>query len=379
MIRARLGWLGDRWVEDVFVAWDEGGRVTEVRPGRSDDGPAEDGLVLPGLVNAHVHLEQTGRKAPAETGLAGWIGALLRGPAAPLDAVELGIAQVVASGTAVVGDVGNGGDAWTAIAAAGLGGVAWHEGLGRGRGTVDAAVAAVAPADDRVNGGLCRRPTPHSLYSTAFPLASALARPGQAPAALHFLEDPAERRFLSGGDGPLAELLDALGVDWRPRMEGLGEPLDVLRGLGLLGSHVVLVHGVELLPEEWREVSESGASVVLCPRSNLAIGGRLPDVPSALAAGARLALGTDGTVSSPDLDLWGDVALLLGRWPHVDPAVWMTAATLGGAYALRLDATYGALRVGARPGVLWAEGVRAPADIGRVPARSWRVAPRGIA
>ena len=84
-------------------------------------------------------------------------------------------------------------------------------------------------------------------------------------------------------------------------------------------------------PDDRRRAREAGATAVLCPRSNLHIGGRLPDVPALLADGVALALGTDSLASCPDLSVFGEVATLAARFPAVPALVWLEAATHGGA------------------------------------------------
>ena len=104
--------------------------------------------------------------------------------------------------------------------------------------------------------------------------------------------------------------------------------------------------------DDRRIAREAGATVVLCPRSNLHIGGRLPDVDALLADGVPLALGTDSLASTPDLSLWGEMATLAAHFPAVPAARWLDAATRGGARALGPARRSARSRPGARPGVL---------------------------
>jgi cytosine/adenosine deaminase-related metal-dependent hydrolase len=113
----------------------------------------------------------------------------------------------------------------------------------------------------------------------------------------------------------------------------------------------LLVHMVHAGADDRRIAREAGAPVVLCPRSNLHIGGRLPDVAALLADGIALAVGTDSLASTPDLSLWGELATLSAHFPAVPAARWLEAATSGGARALGLPAL-GTFTPGKRPGVL---------------------------
>ncbi len=351
VVRAARAWLPDGPCDDVSVVLSDAG-IAEVRPGAPTDGPALPGLLLPGLVNAHVHLELDRPLVPGGRGLVEWVLAL-RGRGAPPGDGSGPAREARAFGTALVCDVSNGGHTAPALRAAGLAGVVQHEVLGLGRDTLPARLA-VAERASRVEGPITVRPSPHATYSTHPELIRAAARPGGAPATIHLGEDPDERRFLERGEGSFAALLDTFGVDWRHLAPPGCGPVEWLDRLGVLGPDLLLVHGVDLDDADRARIAARGATVVLCPRSNLHVGGWLPDVPALLAAGVRIALGTDSLASVPDLDLLAEVHLLCAAFPSVPEGVFWRAATAGGADALRRPG-YGRIAVGASPG-LWLLG-----------------------
>ncbi|MFT5456018.1 MAG: cytosine/adenosine deaminase-related metal-dependent hydrolase, partial [Myxococcota bacterium] len=199
-------------------------------------------------------------------------------------------------------------------------------------------------------------------------LIRAAASPGPAPSSIHLAETGAERVFLETGGGAFAELLDRLGVDASAFTAPACGPVAYLRRLGVLRPDVLLVHGVDLSPGEWREVAAAGAPVCLCPRSNLYIGGVLPDVGAAFASGARLCLGTDSLASNDDLDILGELPVLIEAFPDVPAGRWLDLATAGGADALGLP--LGRLQPGLAPGLVLLRGVTHPDDLATVPARS---------
>ena len=90
---------------------------------------------------------------------------------------------------------------------------------------------------------------------------------------------------------------------------------------------------------------------MLCPRSNLHVGGVLADVPSLLGDGVALALGTDSLASADDLSLWAEMATLHAHFPALPATLWLDAATRAGAAALRLPAL-GTIAAGKRPGLV---------------------------
>lgn len=366
--RAAAVWTGSDWLDDATVVREDGG-VVEVRGGRASDGPALDGLITPGLVNAHGHLELAWAhdRVPGGQGLPAWVGALARQerPADSGSALRRALRSMWEAGTAAVCDVHNGPTTASAIAEAGLVGIAQHELLGMDRSGIAERLELAARPILR-EGGVWQRPSPHGVYSTPPELLRASARPGPVPATIHVCEDPDELAFVAEGAGAFADFLNRIGRDWSWYQPTGATPIGVLDDLGLLGPDLLLVHGVHLTPEDRARIARSGAGLCLCPRSNLHIGGRLPDLPAVIEAGIPLAIGTDSLASCPDLDVLGEVSVLVSAFPDIAPTVWLRAVTGSAGRLLRLNAGH----LDAGP-LLFLEGVRTPSDLARVPDRRW--------
>jgi cytosine/adenosine deaminase-related metal-dependent hydrolase len=334
------------------------------------DAPEEHalGALLPGLVNAHAHLELSALAdtVPGGRGLVAWAGATMAaGRALPLparrDAAAEAAAAAVRLGTAAIGDVGNTLAAAPGIGRAGLRGVLFHELLGsRDAATGDALADAAREKASADEGGgwpadLRWTRAPHAPYSASPDLLrrifTATAAEGH-PTSVHVAEDADELALLRDGTGRWPAVLEAMGVDPATRVSGKS-PVATLADLGAFDAPAppLLVHMVHADDADRRLARRAGATVVLCPRSNLHIGGRLPDVPALLVDGVPLALGTDSLASTPDLSLWGELATLAAHVPGVPAARWLDAATRGGAHALALPAC-GTLAPGQRPGIL---------------------------
>lgn len=362
-------------LESGVVVDTDGARIRSVRRARPGDPPAEPGLLIPGLVNAHLHLELSwaAGRVPGGEGLPAWIRDLMRIPRPPAGP-ELAAAagSLVASGTALVCDIANG-DTAAILDEHGLVGIVQHEVLGFGAAQLPDRVAAVA-GPDRTVGRVVVRPSPHAIYSTPPALIRAACRPSSVPASIHVGEDPAERSFSELGAGSFAELLDALGVDWRWWTPPGLRPVAYLDSLSVLGPGLLLVHGVDLDDDDRARIAARGSPLCLCPRSNLHIGGRLPDVPALLAAGVHPCLGTDSLGSSPDLDVLAELGVLARAFPEVPIALLLHLATTGGADALGFP-ELGRIAVGASPGLVLLD-TDDPRDLadGPVP-RTWKVRP----
>src|SRR6185436_8470784 len=244
------------------------------------------------------------------------------------------------------------------IGGAGLAGVLFHELFGSreiatGDALADAArERAEAAADWPERVGYV--PAPHAAFSVGPELLARIFAAAAAARAtsIHVAEDEDEVALLRDGSGRWPAFLAGMGVDPATRVPRRS-PVAYLASLGAFQTETppLLVHMVHASGDDRRIAREAGATVVLCARSNLPIGGRLPDVQAFVTDGLPLAIGTDSLASVPDLSLWAEMATLAAHFPAVPAARWLEAATRGGASALGLRG-YGTLAPGSRPGVL---------------------------
>lgn len=323
----------------------------EARYGRAE---RLDAILLPALVNAHLHLELShlAGAVPGGDGLPRWIGRLVATRAVtPVDQEVPAMARAVealhAAGVAAVGDVSNTLASLAPLAAGGLAGTVYHEVFGFTPERIAPALAAARAARARVSPppGLHVAPSPHAVYSTHPPTVAELLAAG--PASIHLAEDPAEREFVAEGSGPFAAFLARMGQDaagLRPRARSA-----VAAVAGALRAHHLAVHCVDLDAEDVAALAASRATVVLCPRSNRLIGGRLAPLPALLAAGVPLAVGTDSLASSPSLSPLAELALLREVFPEIPASRLLPLAWNGPAVGAP---AVGALAPGTAPGIL---------------------------
>jgi cytosine/adenosine deaminase-related metal-dependent hydrolase len=138
-------------------------------------------------------------------------------------------------------------------------------------------------------------------------------------------------------------------------------PVEFADELGLLAPDVLLVHLTDIRSQELDRVAASGASVVLCPRSNLFIEMKLPPLLELLKVGIIPALGTDSLASNASFDVLAEARALADRFPSVSASLLVQMATAAGARALgRPD--LGRLAKGLRPSLLSIEGPLGPND-----------------
>jgi len=334
----------------------ERGRVRELtaRP------PAEarrvdlgDGLLLPGLVNAHTHLELSFLHglAPEPAGdFVAWLEGLVRTRPGHdhLDArgaTRRAARQAREAGTVLVGDITNTFRAQQPAWEEGLHTVSFGEAIGPQR------AQPPQPKLEWPNGVLqASAVAAHAPYSVPDWRLKALKRQaGALPFCIHLAESRAEVELVAG-QGEEGQRLRQFLIERGMNLDDLvfhgPRPLAHLLALGVVDQRTLLVHGVQLDPEEMTQVAATGASLCLCPRSNLGLTRAIAPVEAALAAGVNLCLGTDSLTSSPDLSLWPEMATLLRVFPALAPEAVLTMATLGGAQALGLAEHFGSLRPG---------------------------------
>ena len=132
-------------------------------------------------------------------------------------------------------------------------------------------------------------------------------------------------------------------------------PVQHLKDLGLLGSHLIVNHCVHINKPEIELLAENNVCIVHNPESNMKLASGIAPVPDMIAKGITVGLGTDGCASNNNLDLFGemDMAAKLHKVNNLDPTVMnaqtlVEMATIEGAKVLGLEKITGSLEVGKR-------------------------------
>jgi cytosine/adenosine deaminase-related metal-dependent hydrolase len=346
------------------------GVITSV--GTYDGGPVEDlgnVAILPGLVNAHTHLELSwmrGQVAPSTT-MPAWAASLmaLRRTVShePPQPIADAIAEARRTGTCLVGDVTNTFATFDPLRESGMPAVLFRELLGF---SVTDPASAMALALDQIaelTPVEWLRPclVPHAPYSVSPALLRAIARwNGGRPLSIHLGESAQEIQFLADGTGEWRTLLESLGV-WNPSWTAPGcGPVEYLDRLGVVGENLLAVHGVHFTDRDLARLVAAGATIVTCPRSNKWTGAGDPPVQRFFDSGVRVAVGTDSLASVADLNIFAELAVLRWLAPEVPATSLLRAATLGGAEALGFAEDLGSIAPGKRAQLI---AVRVPANV----------------
>jgi aminodeoxyfutalosine deaminase len=335
----RAGWVAvnpQLWIEDGVVEVIDGlvASVGRRRPGcrAVDHGP---GVIMPALVNAHAHLGLSALAGLVDcsNGFVEWVRELIQvrmcvPPEEITSAATEAAKGAKLAGTGLIAEVGPLEPGTAAIAGAGLEGVVLNEVLGN-----DPAVPFLP--DDSPGVGYSY--AGHALHTTSPETLRALKSASterESVFSLHLSESEAETEFLATGRGEWANLLESRDLDfsnWDLRGE---RPAARAERLGLLGPETLAVHLLDVTPAEVGVIAKSRTPVCVCPRSNMALHGKLPDIEAFVAAGLTVALGTDSLASAPSLDMFHEMSFVASKYPVLRPEAILSMATVNGAAAL---------------------------------------------
>lgn len=329
-------------------------------------------VIVPGLVNAHTHLELTHFPAwKVRKGLdylpktyVDWIQQVvkIRRALAPGEvelSVREGLRLCIESGTTAVGEILTDHTLAPLYTASPLSGVLFLEALGHDPLQCDALLERLEASLHSLQlrhfreGGVLPGISPHAPHTVSerlFKGVRELSERLALPKAVHLSESLEEVSFMFDSTGPIAEVIFPAA-----RWEGyLPAPLratsaSYLDALGVLDPGTLAVHAVHVTPADVALLKQRGVTVVLCPRSNDRL--NVGSAPHRLlkSAGIPLALGTDSLASNDSLSLWDEIRYLRESAPDVFSAEELIAmATLGGARALGIEAQAGSLEAGKR-------------------------------
>jgi cytosine/adenosine deaminase-related metal-dependent hydrolase len=310
--------------------------------------------ILPGLANAHTHLDLAGLKGKLQPtpDFVQWLRGVVqyRRSLSPLQAVNdirAGIAECIRHGTTLIGDIASQGWSWPILAQAPVRAVVFYELLGLPKDRAEISESQARRwLEEHPATPTCRRGVsphaPYSVRSSLFEAAFQIARTHQVALASHVSETSGELELLRHRRGPLVAFLSDLGV-WDPG--GLIHDAETLIQQQSNDFNLLVIHGnyleLDRLPKSWGKTT-----VVYCPRTHAAFGHAPHPFREILAAGGRVALGTDSLASNPDLNLLAEARFIRQRFPDCPGDLLLRMLTLSGAEALGWDQETGSLAAG---------------------------------
>lgn len=302
-----------------------------------------DSLLLPGLVNAHGHLELSalkGKVPPADS-FTQWVKEVTHQKALLTredvrKGMNNGIASLLQGGTTTLADHCHPGSLWLATP---LRRIPFWEVLGA---HPQRAREALGKARQRAvqEGGFI---SPHSLYAVHEEILEEIFNPPQSLRSIHVLESDDENLFFRKQTGPLAVYVQERGGDLS---FPVSSPVKWLAANHWLKHGTLLVHGNHLIEEEMDLLASSGAGVVHCPGSHAFFRHRRFPLEELHKKGVPIALGTDSLASNEDLSMLREMRILKENYPVLSNEEILRMATLEGAKLLGMDDRIGSLEVG---------------------------------
>lgn len=321
-------------------------------------------VLLPGLINAHTHLELTAMRGFLEDlCFNDWIDKLRssRNEALTtemlLDAARFGIVEGLHSGVTTYADTCSSGVVMQALLEMGVRGIMYQETFGSSPAQCSASmdklrlmVDELAPAQtDMVRLGI----SPHAPYTISDDLYEAcalFAADCGLPMGLHISESAAEHELVSAGTGPFAVEWHARGLEVVPRARS---PIALLERTGCLDGSPLLIHCVRLDSEDIATILRHECAVAHCPASNAKFGHGIAPITELLECGVTVALGSDSVASNNRMDILEEarLATLFQRAGKQSERVLparqaLELATIAGARALGIDDRVGSLEPG---------------------------------
>ncbi len=351
---------------DKVLILDTGGRVAAIVDKNEAGGDVQelDGILCPGFVNTHCHLELSHMRGmiPEKTGLPAFLTAVMTQRGAPSSDTE---AQLVAAenamwerGISAVGDICNG----TATLAQKQQGRLYYHSFIECMGFIDAAatqrfeqsLAVYQVFREIISPQHSCSLAPHAPYSVSATLFGLLAGlKNNTPLTIHNQESEAENILYREKTGAFLEFYARFGMDISGFTAGHASSLQACLPY-LSGSPLLLVHNTFSVEADVLAAQERALPVYwcLCPLANLYIEDRLPDINLLRRMGCTITLGTDSLASNHQLSIWAEITAIRERYPEIPLAELLRWATFNGAQALGIGDRYGSFEIGMQPGVV---------------------------
>ncbi|MFQ5862135.1 MAG: amidohydrolase family protein [Candidatus Brocadiales bacterium] len=340
----------------------QGTKIIDVGPPKTCSASGEEidfgtAAIIPGLINAHTHLELTDLKGkiPPPKSFTHWLRHIVayrrEEPDRDLStAVERGVQLSLEAGTTTVGDISTSNDSFRTLPRLPIRKRVFKEVLALDPKVVASVledairILSEFPRDGLGYVGL----SPHAPYTACEKLykgCTLFSKGHDMLLTTHVSETEDELEFLSKGTGSFAIMLKAYGIleGWEP--PGLS-PIAYLKNIGALASPWLLVHCNYPSDEEVHIIKESGSSVTYCPRSHHYFGHKIHPFPRLLREGINVALGTDSLASNQSLSVLDEMRFVIANYKEVSPQDVMAMATVGGARALGVEDRVGRLSPG---------------------------------
>jgi len=200
---------------------------------------------------------------------------------------------------------------------------------------------------------------PHTAYTMSLPLFRLLREKSGTNriTSIHFMETQGEKAFLANHSGPLMDSFKLSGFI-PSGFETVKNHADAVLNEVTPSGNMILVHNTFADRETIKMVQKRGnLYFCLCPNSNIYIENKIPPLDMLLEEGCEIVIGTDSLASNRNLSILGELRTLQQYFPSLSIQELVCMATANGAKALGLDDQFGKIGVGKKPGLLLLQGI----------------------
>jgi len=355
--------------ENMVLVTDTDGAVIELIAATEagDDIETHRGILSPGFINCHCHLELSHLKGliPKHTGLVDFVFKVVTErhfeESVILAAISAAEKEMFQNGIVAVGDICNNnltiaqkqeGNLYyrNFIETSGFPAVVAETRFQRSVDLYDA-YSTVLPANAIV---------PHAPYSVSPELFGKInAFPNNGLLTIHNQEIPDENELFENGKGDFLRMYDKMNIDISFFKPSGRSSLQTYLPYFTKGQSVILVHNVASSAADIKFTESAANSTLqiyfcLCPNANLYISNKLPDM-KLFSDRQNMVLGTDSLASNDQLSILAEIQTLQQYFPELNPVTFLQWATINGAKALGIEKNFGSFEKGKKPGVVLIE------------------------
>jgi aminodeoxyfutalosine deaminase len=369
-------------VKNGIIRLKDDGTVLEVIDPETNPSPENGsirklkGFICPGFINSHCHLELSHLKGqiPENAGMSGFIKGIMTtrnkfSVEEIMAAMEAAEDEMIANGIVAVGDISNTNLSFnqksknrlhyhTFIELFDLGDESAEDVFEKGKMLLDG-LKLVQP------DGHTSSLVPHAPYTVSkrlFELLDNCAYENNFLLSMHNQESEGENEMFISRTGPLYDFLNDAGINLDYiEQSGNNALLTMLPRLSRCSS-VMLVHNTYTTSADlaWAVKYSGGLYWCFCPRANLYIESRLPDIKNFLSQSPRLLTGTDSLASNHSLSILDELKTIASHEPDIPLNELLSWATINGAKFFNINKRFGSIEPGKKPGINLLEQVDVP-------------------
>ena len=324
------------------------------------------GIIIPGLVNCHCHLELSHMKNSTSKGkgLGGFIEEIRNTrDYNKVDASSYAIAadnQMYSEGIVLCADVCNTTDSFSLKKESRIRYINLLEVFGLDPGKAERRIndiikVAITAKENNLSYSL----VPHSAYSMSLTLFKLLRNESlnNKVTSIHFLESEGEGSFLKNQTGSLMKSYERAGLIPQ-RLETAVDHADVITNEVTPSGNLILVHNTFADRSTIKKVKvRNNLFWCLCPNSNIFIENNVPPVKLFIEEGCQIVIGTDSLASNNNLSILNELKTIQLYFPEISIEDLISWATINGATALGEEGQFGSIKPGKKPGLLLLENV----------------------